>query len=242
MAQYKEVLSQLREISGRLGVLEYLKDRIDGVSTSIEFINAKFEEHKNELTGVKVECERLRSENKELKEMVADLKNQANGAKSRIEESEQYSRRNNIEVIGIPETPNEDPNLIVKKIGEVIGIPIEERDLDDCHRVPTQRQGPKPLIIRFVSRKLRNKVITKSKEKRLKSKDLVPGPGNADRPIFFNDHLIMERKKVLSEVKARQAELRIKFVWTHHGTIFARKAEGSQAYKIHDAVDIEKVR
>ena len=76
-------------------------------------------------------------------------------------DQQQRSRRKNIEIAGIP---NEvlDENL-EKTVVSIINLsledenPLKSTDFDACHRLPA-KNGPKPVIVRFVSRKRRNEV------------------------------------------------------------------------------------
>ena len=80
----------------------------------------------------------------------------------------QYTRRNNIEVTGLPdsERSEKDEHDAIKLFAE-IGIVVNEMEIEACHRVPSKRRDNiKPVIVRFVNRNVRNKVF--EARKRLK--------------------------------------------------------------------------
>lgn len=65
---------------------------------------------------------------------------------------EQYSRKNNIEIPGIPHFNNEDVSVIVEYIGKVIGISVrqEETVVHTGHIIPGWKG--RPLIVQSSTR------------------------------------------------------------------------------------------
>ena len=57
--------------------------------------------------------------------------------KDNINDMEQYSRRECCEITGIPETPDEDTNDLVIKVGALMDIELDEDDISVSHRLPT---------------------------------------------------------------------------------------------------------
>lgn len=95
--------------------------------------------------------------------------------KLRSDDLEQYQRRNNLRVFGIPETNGEDTDkLVTKMFKEKLGVDVPVSRLDRSHRVgrkldprPGQDVRPRPIIVRFMSYQDRRQVF--SAKKRLKS-------------------------------------------------------------------------
>ena len=76
---------------------------------------------------------------------------------------EQYTRRNNIEIQGIPPQIS-DEKLEEKVIIEVFGamnITISRNDVEDCHRLG---KSSKSTIVQFVNRKHCNAILSKKFE------------------------------------------------------------------------------
>ena len=80
--------------------------------------------------------------------------------------SEQYSRRNSIELSGIPNNiPEDNLEKVVIDICHDSDVKIEPKDIEGCHRLPVSRysrDSNKRVIVNFVNRKhpeamLRNK-------------------------------------------------------------------------------------
>ena len=85
---------------------------------------------------------------------------------------EQYTRRDCIEIRGIPlpeEPQEEETNNIVLQLSEKMGIPMERKDISISHRIPSSRASVDPaIIVKFVRREMRENLYRA--RKRLKSK------------------------------------------------------------------------
>lgn len=85
----------------------------------------------------------------------------------RVRELEQYSRRNNIEISGVPATAKENTLAVIKDIGAAIGQQVEESQLSAAHRVPSYNSSRDPsLVIQFQSRMVRDRWLTSFKTKK----------------------------------------------------------------------------
>ena len=62
---------------------------------------------------------------------------------------EQYTRKFNVEVHGIPECEGENLADIIIKIGQKISFDITSQDIDIVHRKKTPTT--KPIVVRFTS-------------------------------------------------------------------------------------------
>ena len=72
-----------------------------------------------------------------------------------IECNNQYVRRNNIEISGIPNSVVDDAlEDKVISILEKIDVKVSKNDIEACHRLPASKKNPtKRTIVRFVNRK-----------------------------------------------------------------------------------------
>ena len=78
---------------------------------------------------------------------------------------EQYGRRNNLEMTGIPDdVKDEDLEEKVIKILDKIEVNVTSKDIEACHRVGKSRNNSKKTIIRFVNRKFAKKALANKKK------------------------------------------------------------------------------
>lgn len=112
----------------------------------------------------------------ELKTQVAKLQETVGtlniDVQDRTDELEQYQRRNNLRVFGIPEENGENTDeLVIKLFKDKLEVDVSEKCLDRTHRVgkrhPPGQDGtvrPRPIIVRFVSYRDRRIVFTNKKK------------------------------------------------------------------------------
>ncbi|KAG8261725.1 hypothetical protein J6590_066787 [Homalodisca vitripennis] len=123
-------------------------------NTAIEAVNLQLAENTDAVKAQSNECskmsnliEALTTENSQLKKKVKELE-------TRLEDIEQYSRSNCIEIQGIPLEPAENVLNIVKDVGRALDFDISDTMVDACHRLGVQKTGDKPpgIIVKFVRR------------------------------------------------------------------------------------------
>jgi len=81
----------------------------------------------------------------------------------KIESSLVHQRRNNLEINGIPEVPNEDLYEVFIKLAARVGVKIDKTQLDIIHRVPTRASKPKPIIVKVFNRLIKDQILAKKK-------------------------------------------------------------------------------
>lgn len=150
----------------------------------------------------------------------------------------QFTRKQNIEIKGIPQEPNESLVEIIQRIGDKVEARLEPSDIDVVHRVPTREPAKTNIIVRFGSRSARDKLLQAARKKRLTTSDI----GFAETcPIYVNEHLCPEYKALLGMAIAKKKEKKWKFVWVAESKILARKTENSSVVHIATRADLAKI-
>ena len=86
----------------------------------------------------------LVNENKSLKGELLDTTNQLKALKESFNELEQYSRRDCMEIRGIPEISSdtrEDTNEIVVELGRKIGVDLKKEETSTSYRLRSKRKA-----------------------------------------------------------------------------------------------------
>ena len=78
-----------------------------------------------------------------------------------IDEVQQYSRRDCLEITGIPILPKENPKQLIKEIGTLIDVNVEDAHLAAAHRLPDTKNVKHRLIVKFVHRDKREEMYKK---------------------------------------------------------------------------------
>lgn len=162
--------------------------------------------------------EALRTENQELKKKVKTLED-------RVEDMEQYSRSNCVEIQGIPYTPTEDVLSIVKDVGKALDLTISDSMVDTCHRLGVRQNGDKPpgIIVKFVRRIDKEELLRKRRVKRTLSTRHMSRPD--DLPVYVNESLSPARRRLHAMARQYQRDNNYKFLWVRNGKILMRKEE-----------------
>jgi len=161
--------------------------------------------------------------------------------KSRISQLEQQTHKNNIEIKGIHFTKGLDPDVVLKKVADNIGEDSLDvmKDVEACHWVDLPNRADKGLIAHFVNRRQKDSFLKKAKAVRNMTNPKIGI--NSDSPIFINDHLSPENKRLFGMANRRRKENGWKFLWSRNGAIFAQKAEGAAVIKIVDEASIQQI-
>lgn len=95
----------------------------------------------------------------------------------------------------------------------------------------SKNKNEKNIIARFVSRDKKNDFVKKARKARLNTRD-IGFFGEARVPVFVNDHLTSENKKLFSKALELKKQFRWRFLWTDNCRIKARKTKDSKVYRI----------
>lgn len=216
------------------------------------------------------------AEIKDLKENLENTKTELNSLKkfedsinsAELEELEQYSRRNNVRISGIPEQPGEiTDEIVVSLCNEAMKMtpPIEVAEIDRSHRVGKQsNKSIRPILVKFVSYRTKARVVKMKKtlknvrplpsawckEDAFPALDVVNG---ADEPesgsvnstvpvkdrIYINDDLTKSRANIAKECRKALNSDNIQETWTHDGKVFIKNSK-DELINIKTLHDLEK--
>lgn len=232
----KEFMSNLFE-----AFKKEVSDQLKEYKTSVEFLSNSVDESKAlisklrcEIGEIKKQNEKLLSDNKKLTEEVEDLS-------VRVRELEQYSRKSNIEISGIPATPNENTFNLIKDVGTAIGVELKETQVMAAHRVPSYNTRRSPsIVVQFENRLLRDTWITNYKKKKTLMAKEVNSAFPDDR-VFINEHLTPENKLFMRNLKLKCKDMNIKYVWFRDTKFYVRRNDGERCHKITKLNDLGKI-
>ena len=152
---------------------------------------------------------------------------------------DQYGRRQNIELTGIPNEVNDrDLETEVLKILRAIGlVHIDHFSIVGCHRVASKdRFGRRNTIIRFLNRK--DAILClKSKRNLFQCKSL--GYSN----IYIIENLCPANKSIYDQLSHLKEEGIIKKIWTYNGIVNYKRTENEheKPIKIFHEYDIDNI-
>ncbi|XP_063529580.1 uncharacterized protein LOC134740857 [Cydia strobilella] len=162
-----------------------------------------------------------------------------------LNSKEQWARRSNIEIQGIPEAKNENLLDIFSNLTKMAGFPINvDTDIDFITRVApmsSDTKKTKAIVVRFLARYKKDDCLNRLRKLRdLKACDV--GFAGNNSPIYFNDHLTKVNKLLLKDAKRIARDNGYKWVWvkvTVH-FIMVRRNDTSAVINILSSEDLKK--
>lgn len=200
------------------------------INTSIEFLEQKYEDVRQELSLRSEAVIDLERENKSLRASVSDLQ-------SRLSQLELQSRACNVEVQCVPEFKNENLVAMIDQVASVIKCDINSKDVITCTRVmKLNKDSPRPrsVLVKFSSPRARDTFLAASIEFNKKAKTNSDklntshlGIGGDMKPVYICEHLTPAVKALHAEARLCSKKLGYRFVWVKNGRIFMRKSDKS---------------
>lgn len=97
-----------------------------------------------------LKCKTLEEQLLESKKEVEELDERLNDIEVRHDKLEQYTRKFNLVIQGIPEHGEEDNVANVIKLGKLLQVNLTPGDVDIVHRMNTKsKDKPRPIIVGF---------------------------------------------------------------------------------------------
>ena len=200
-----------------------LRVKLEETNKFIEFTNAKYEEIRSTLSKQNEDQKGIIAENKILKATMKSLEGTVQHMKEALNDMEQYSRRECLEIKGIPmhKDGKENTNEIITKIGALMGVNVDQRDISVSHRLPVStvysgKEREPSIIVKFVRRDVKESYYRARKNlKGITTKNLGYQSSN--------ESLTDTNRKLFKDCLKLKKELGYKFIWTKNGRIYLRK-------------------
>ena len=181
-----------------VNVCQYIVDNLNEIMSPL--ITSMTEQLTTALNTATAEIVELRSENERLSAKVDDL--------------EQFNRRNFVRISGVPESSNidntEDTTEVVVNLMAKTGVQIATTDVEQSYRIGKRNKQDKtvkrPIIVKFTN--------YATKKLSLKSKKKLP------KGVYINDDLTKNRSTVAYRARCLVKSRAAKSTWTDDGKIF----------------------
>lgn len=204
-----------------------LKSDVAKINTTLTTLEAKLLSLENENANVKSQCEELKKENSDLSKQLRILQND-------LGELQQYTRSNNVEIKGIPVTPNEDVYKILTSVAAALEVDHNGGDVSIAHRLqqPRDQKQPPSIVVQFVQRCVRNQWLAAARKKHLQTTDVSKSfrPAGA---VYVNEHLTPAKKALLGKSRYLVKWSKLHAAWIRNGAIYVKKTEESNTQRVH---------
>jgi hypothetical protein len=152
------ILDRIRdEIKPIRDNIQAVKVKCDQIESSQAFLAEKYDSMLELLQCTKKQVSELDQSLKQKEKKIDELEKVLKEQDVKLDEMHQYSRRDCIEITGIPVTSNDNPKQLTVELGELMGIAnISEHHISIAHRLPSTRNVKDRLIAKFVHREMRD--------------------------------------------------------------------------------------
>lgn len=239
--------SDLQELTSEIRFLREevssFKAKLGNVSSAMQNLNEQMHQL---VARVTISDERVLEMDQRYALETEALKNRVRKLEEQMNSQAQAYHRNEIEIIGIPELPNENLQHIALVAAKKIGADIGESDLDWVLRAGVKKPPSsssafgfsRPIVMRLIRRSKRDELLKCVKSrKNVTTKDL--GVDDQSKRVYFNERLTKENRLLFREARSRAASAGWKFCWTNSGSVFLRKREGSPAILVRSIAELE---
>lgn len=228
--------------------IKAMRKEMTSLVTQLQTLSSTLADNNNRLNDVTntlvVSEKRLKFlEDREL--VVETLSKEVAELRDQLNIQNQASLRNEFEIAGVTESPNENLHHTILLTASKIGVSLEDSDIDWVGRVgpkktlasvlTDQRKEhsalPRPIVVKLIRRSKRDEILKAAKSRRnLSTKDLeLDGP---QAKVYLNERLTRENRQLFRDTRIMARERQYKFCWISSGAIYVRKHEGKPAIHI----------
>ena len=217
-----------------------LRKDIDELKRSLDFSNKNIDTLTTTAATLQAQSNDLQKKVHAQETYIEQLEENLDTLEFEHDALEQYTRKYNIEVHGVPERSDENLEELITSIADKLGASVTAEDLDIVHRMYAKPPRVKPIIIRFKSYGKKSEFYQARFQ--LRNTDLsaiIPGQ-NGNTSIFINENLTTRRRELFGKVWKLKKDKNFHRVWTVDGKIFLRKTAGGRSFKINNEDDLAK--
>lgn len=163
--------------------------------------------------------------------------------KDKLNDLEQYSRRQCLNISGLPESAAESTSRLVMDTAKLAGVAIAPGDIEVSHRVGTNKPGKiRPIIVRFGNFAKRQELYNARRELR-KPRPFPDSTVTAEMAgkVFIADNLTRENQHTLYQARQMKKENKLFAAWSDLGKLKIRIRENGPTRIIKSSSDLMKL-
>lgn len=215
---------------------------VEELKVSVVYCTEKIDDFVKEIGALSKRVKDAESEMVDLKRENNELRGQLSRVEVQLEELQQYGRKCNLQIDGVPEMNGERMADIINKLSIALDEPIVlNQDIQAAHRIPSSNKNrSRPVIIQFSNRQKRDAVLEKARKK--KSLTTAVFYNNVpETPVFVNEHLTPYYKQLLYEAKTIKKEKKYEMLWVRGAKIFLKRNKDAPTIRIDSFSDLKKL-
>lgn len=221
------------DVKGMLKTILKKVEKIDSIENCMNTFVSKLEQLETQIQEVKKVNEGLMKTNKSLVQ-----KNKF--FETKINDLEQKFCLNNIEIVGIPVTKNEDCTDIVKTVAKVCGITANKEEIKAAYRVYSKNNKVPCIIAELPDKTVKVNWMKRIREKKRTLTAKKIHSTFPESPVYVQDQLTKQNKTLLYNTRKFAKENNFKFVWVSNTRILLRQEENTRIYQIRTEQDLTR--
>lgn len=239
-AELKETKESLKNLMTKSDISEFITKTVDSVLKGInDKIKQVVEEEvkekvKETVTELNNRLDFIVYENVEIKERLDKvenkLKKQKEKTKAAFEQSnynEQFSRKNNVKIMGVEALGDETDSKLTAEIIDIVkqktNVDIDPSDIVALHRIPS-RHNPRPVLVKFKNNSIKTRLMRNRRIMKQQGYKLV-------------DDVTKKNTELISRLLRHE---KIDSAWFFNGFIYGKTTEGNR-HRFDLYSDIEAV-
>ena len=242
LSDIKEMLVDIKTtVTAILQDNQQLKEEIKELKAALNNNKRETEKLKIQLTKAEKANDTLHNELKQTRHKLKEQIEETNRLDEIYDDLEQYSRKNSLEIVGVPESAYESTEEVAIRIGEAVNITIKPEDIEISHKL--RRKNSKPVIVKFLSHKVKTRLYkARTKLKGLKVSDIFPSYANAslqEQRIYINENLTDYRRELFWKANQKKKDNMIISAWTIDGKLFVKTSPDGAPIRIYGEEDLQ---
>lgn len=253
LSEFKEqISSNLEAVRDEMRVI---RQDVQSLSAAFEICNSRMESLESRVQDLESGSQ-LGSHN----EVIAQLENTVTRLVDEIDDRDQRSLQNDVEITGIPEIEGESVHHIVLAVAKKLGSNLDERDIVSARRVGPRRAAadpapgassvsggtaasvrPRPIAISLTRRILRDQLLKNARVRRGATTEDLGLPITSHSRFYMNERLTKKNRVLFG--KTRDAARRMNWAapWTRDGRVLVRRDQSASIMLVKNESDLLRV-
>lgn len=224
-----------------------VNEKLTRLSATVASWETKMQGFASSIASINEQVFDLKQENDKLKQDLDHLRSKVTDISDCNDRNEQWVRRSNIQINGVPEKKGENLLSLVKSLAQKCNFAMNvDSDVDFVTRVAVKNDAdnktPKPIILKMHSRYKKDDFLSSLRKlKNCTAGDIGITGAQSGYNIFFNDHLSARNKYLLKQAKRLAKEKGYVYCWVRNCTIMVRRSDQSPIIHITSEHSLNKI-
>ena len=248
---YQQILTKLEENKkSNDSQYENLLQAINRITSRLDTLETEHKEFIDCMDFMSKEIKELRDENQQLQKTVAELQsaNQHQQATDKavtntVDKLETEKNLKTLLVANIPESHHEDTTKVILTLSGLIKAETKATDIETAFRIKNDLSSSKPplIMVKFNNTSSRERFYNARLNLHKNSITTNSLGLNQSNKIFINEALSRAQRSLFYKARSTKTQLKWRYVWTYHGSIYMREIRQTNAIKITSEEELRQL-